>query len=373
MSSPPISDWPRMHRRAFLEGGLQAYCPAGSDKFEVTFGKELLAGTMPLTSYRQFFSIFQQSSIRTIGFQSYETENQVEGMYPPGWRMWSQSKGWAAYETHHSVGNAAKNLLNNNRMYEYDICQRVKNQLQISELRMLSLSEAYGRMLNAAVRFGSERTGSSYSDGWLTFISMEAHGLLNDLGTLRDYVSELISALIISNSYANRWSTAATFIKRYKCDFGSNEVADAFYNECTSVNPSSLKEMGLYRDLITHSSPLDHATDFFAARIVELKLFNTDTKALKVLLPDGVETLVNQRSKGLFPKSKTDWLAEREKNWNQASSEGRDCLTYLHNQLEKLVFITKNALDTSGVDVAMQSISLDDTSGPIRFGTVRQV
>jgi len=365
--------WPRLSRSARLEGGIEALCAAGSPRVDLMLGQNQPSAFFEISEYAHFFGSFDAAGLRMIGVEFVDSLDELNGTYPPTWRAWGQKEGWIAWEARQNASSAAHNLLDADLMNERDICLRVADQLRISEYRLANLWRAYAKVLRSVRVKNSEEIGCQFSNGWLDLVALEVHSLFHDLGSLRDYIVELISVGVLHHQFSGRWRSAGKFVEKYKQFQGSSELADELFHECTVDDLGSLKQLGDYRDLITHSAPIQCSDSLFNAHLIEIEAFGASLPAINVYLPQEVVEIRRRRAKGLFPRSKAEWGEELKANWGSKGAREYDCLRYAHTISMKMAKIVDRAIDQAGYDVSISVIRDSDLAGPIKVKTYQRI
>lgn len=331
--------WYDVHRTAHLLGGLRARNQAGSDVTIPVSTKRNISFVIP--QYHVLAPMLCSAGLRVIGIDYYETNEQIQGYYPPTWKAFNSkqendSASLHAEDTWHQLANAAFDKKDIELM---DICSRISFEIKACNQRLKQLSDAYNIELWALCseqKFspGRVETLNSFS------IYLEAHGLLRELCTLRDYLAEFAANFVLKDvlKSENRIRLMSSLRKEIKkSGIASHHTASELYKITNEEDGGWLSKLSAYRDLVVHYVPLGQAArkEFVTKRFLPGSKLK-DIPSIYFPMPSNPYALKKLRSKGSPFQTISEWIEACE----QPDKSAPDTLEYCWHSVSNMMTLS---------------------------------
>lgn len=257
------NEWPNCVRVVHLLGGLRAMNNPGK---LVKIGPGITGISdfeIEITVYRNLGTDCKALGFVPIGVEYYSTKDQVEGNYPPDWRIDSSLDYSVNPGRKGSVQTGWSNIAMN-REHEDNflkgLARRISFALMSCKFRIWQVSEGYTNELIAASKrdvwledqdiFGTLNTDR-------TLLALSAFFL--DVCILRDRFAEFISNYVFPSKTQN----ISTFSSLRSKILKPISAKDEFAKELMEISDQResigwLGSIGLYRDYLTHVGPLSN-------------------------------------------------------------------------------------------------------------------
>lgn len=333
------NQWYDVHRTAHLLGGLRAINRTGSDVTIPIKIEKAISFSIP--QYHALSPILDSAGLRVIGIDYYETNEQIQGYYPPTWKAFNSKEendhaSLHAGETWYQIANAA---FDENNIELMDVCSRISFEIKACNQRLKQLSEAYNAELWALCSQqefspGRIETLNSFS------IYLEAHGLLRELCTLRDYLAEFGANFILKYSLKaeNRIRLMSSLRKEIKkSGITDNYIASELYQITNEEEGGWLAELSAYRDLVVHYVPLGQAArrEFVTKRFLPGSKLK-DIPSIYFPMPSNPYALKKLRSKGSPFQTVSEWIEASE----QPDKNAPDALEYCWHSVSNMMTLS---------------------------------
>lgn len=372
MSERDISEAPRVRREAFLVGGLVATNEPQSPKVVISVRDLANIVEFEIGNYKDFYNGVRSLGLGIVGVKFTSSGEELEGLFPADWRTFEFKEGWVGFGAADKFSMASHGALNQDKMYLWDVCSRVYGQLRVCEFEIKVLAENYQKLLKSTC-IKNVLDEQNFDNQWNEQILIRTQSTLHSLAELRDYVCEFAGHVLGGLTVEENTKTASRFLKRFKGNVQNDQHLEKLIDELKSESRGSLRELGEYRNFITHSAPLNFAGyRAFACKSLH-SIGDLKVPIVSSHLPSDIFELVRSRSKFSIPESKADFLLEKQKLVSQAPSGELDCLSYLHSQFIKIASLAAKML--AGSDLCLERLSLgaEDALGPIEVSHLRPI
>ncbi|TGY92880.1 hypothetical protein [Marinicauda pacifica] len=360
-------EWPRAARFGLGEGGLCLEAQPNSSTIKLCAGGNRIVGQFTITEYRQPFFWFDQVGLSVVGFDFVRHHSQVDGFYPPEWRLLCPASGWLGNDTRQGFSQAANAALDKGEMQTWDLCDRISTQIEICELRLKTLWEAYSHCLRSTADEARIESPPIISNGWERRVVIETHSVLHETSTLRDYLSEFFARHILNfNSPIKQASDLIKLLKSEKDLLPAAEKFE-FWSSIKDGGLFSCKEFGNYRDFITHISPLSSNLSSFGIKPTLLRIGHVNIPIARLHMPNNIRELQKRFSNKLLPQNKKALYDEIAETWGRTSNDDYDCLRYSTFITRRLLNDASVLLGESGLEQTMIHLTEADLAGPIEF------
>tara|TARA_R110002074_G_scaffold104105_1_gene224703 strand:+ start:529 stop:1659 length:1131 start_codon:yes stop_codon:yes gene_type:complete len=254
---------PMCERMVHVSGGILVVSEIGTTtaKFwpRTVHGKEM---EINFSEYQALYSAIESLGFRIIGIDFIKHESEATGGTPPEWRSYTPITGkrcvnasskqlWSQLAT---ASFLAKNGLS------YDLCLRIKYQLDSLAQRLKDLSASYQQQLYAHCLKGKHTSGRRFQDGFTDIIYQKFHSFLFDACILRDYLCEYVYLHSDDGKLVEAGTTVTTASKLQKVLRKQNNLSRLEVGLRTQMEDGGwIKALGAYRDLVMHSAPINIA------------------------------------------------------------------------------------------------------------------
>jgi hypothetical protein len=196
-------------------------------------------------------------------------------------------------------------------------------------------SEAYHRQLLATVEAGTYDAGTKLSDGFTEMGFFAIQSFLVDACVLRDYFAEFL-ALTVEQPGETKVTTMGVLLKRKLLDrLPTSDPLRVGLADATNES-GWLFQLGAYRDLVVHSTPLVIASARLFAMFGDVSIGGSGAlPAVRLPIPQDPTKISRARSSGSLFKD----FAKQIEAFSMASrgeSLGADGLEYCHEALGQL-------------------------------------
>ena len=329
--------WYDVVREVHLVGGLRAINNPGPDVI-IPLDSKSSRPTFSIDTYHDLPWALRSLGLDVIGTEYYETPEQVKGYYPSTWYPFDADKenanaAFRAEETWPKLANAAFQIGNTELM---DVCSRIAFEVKACNKRLRQLSEAYNVELWSLCeqqKFspGRVETLNSFS------IYLEAHDLLRELCTLRDYLAEFVANFVLASSLNSKNRIRLmNSLRKQVCKVGT-EISPIAAEICTITNEQEdgwLARLSAYRDLVVHYVPLGQATtrEFVVQRFLPSSKIG-DLPSIYFPMPSDPYALEKVRSKGSPFQTIAEWLEAS----SQSNTSAPDALEYCSHSVGNMM------------------------------------
>lgn len=314
-------------------------------------------------SIPNFHALFQ--SIHTINLPVYGLDiithvNQIEGRDIPLWFpfMYEPNQPYDYKDATTLWQNIRTGAHTKKIGHLWDLSSRIAHQLRITAWRLKEISNAYKLQLDACIKRGEFKDNAHFSDEFTWICSMAVQAFLVDACILRDHLAEYASNYIYKEHVEQKNLKITTLSSLLKYVINKLDKKEGLALELSEISSENgwLKKLGVYRDLIVHSSPLSNAERKTYAIEKLLDLSGVNIPYIIFPIPDNPEKIYKFRG-SLESYDNFDVLYS---NFTEIFEGGysTDALTYCHHSLSELARLALKMGDTS--PVKPEKITIDE-------------
>ena len=357
--------WPNVARIAWIRGGLVAINNPGPD-VEIGAGLDgLLLEKAHLAAYNQLSVLLRTKGLQVVGVTFVQTSDEAAGIIQPQFLALSSGSSWRARELRQSWREIAIHAGREGNMYLSDVAARLAAGLEASQARLGRLAKAYSRQLRSRIRSHGFEDFVGFLDGNTDEVVQDIHALFWELAVLRDSIAEFAAAYVFG---LQQITSMAGLVKRLKSVKPLPSFGRSLQEDSDEKANGWLAAFTAYRNLFTHSAPIQRAAGIFSA-VQETALLPHGVRVPIVYfpLPADAAKLASRRSKGPLFASFDD-LVEASKN-RPSREKQPDALEYLAVCLERFVLLLETLVPSSPVQPADLVITDADIVGDIQFSS----
>lgn len=254
---------PMCERMVHISGGMLVVSEIGTTTARfwprTVHGKEM---EINFLEYQNLYSAIESLGFRIIGIDFIKHEIEATGGAPPEWRSYTPVAG------NRSVNASSRQLWSQlatasflaKSGLSYDLCLRIKYQLDSLAQRLKDLSVAYQQQLYAHCLKGKHTSGRRFQDGFTDITYQKFHSFLFDACILRDYLCEYVYLYSDNGKLIEVGAAVTTASKLLKILRHRKDLSELEVNLVTQMEDGGwIKELGAYRDLVMHSAPINIA------------------------------------------------------------------------------------------------------------------
>ena len=327
------ASWPAVLRVAHLSGGAVATNNPGSNSVEVCAGLGGPAlGALSIPSFGSLIAGLTSAGLSILGVSFYADPKDLAGLRPAEFRCHSSSDGWVLHKARKTWRHIANGASDANDMTVMELSARIAVGLLSSELRLEQLATAYGLQLRLRTIDGKIKDYCRFNDLNSPRIYLAIHALFWELAVLRDALAEFASGHVLGVAPVKSYGRLLSEIRKAKL---SDDLSKALL-EAGHEQTGWVGVFGLYRNLFTHSSPLEYVSGIsFAVQDRQPLAGSGSLPSLYYPLPANVAELADKRSTGPLFASFAELVAASSGRKPQRHNEP-DALDYLKKTLEEL-------------------------------------
>lgn len=292
-----------------LAGGMRAFCDL-EGHIEGLSALDKTPIHLQCQAYQDAYSLIRRQGFLIIGMDFYQSAGDLAEFRPSMWRSYAelgdgtatlcadQADQWS-FITHRAFQAGEKELC--------DIAGRIRHQLRACDWRLRQVSECYRYLLQAKIQGGDFVGGKRFNNErtWLAYLELQT--FLIDACVLRDYFAEYVSWMLKIRGMP--MGVGIRRMARLKKEFLDKTDSDeAFIKALKNAVGSEgwLTELGMYRDLVVHSSPLVHSGKTLWAKTQELIVRGGHrVAAIRLPMPLDPKEISDQRAAGLHLEEPT--------------------------------------------------------------------
>jgi hypothetical protein len=360
-------EWPAVGRIAWLNGGLVAINEPGKTvKIEAGIGGPILF-SYQLSSFGSFFSTLVAQGFSVIGGTYITDVEESQGIRAPEFRAYfAKQPKWRAFEIHQHWGQVAHAASQRDKMAIMDIASRIATELSYCESRLQGLAEAYAIQLGGKGRKGSLDEEGGFQDSHSQRVYMSIHAMFWELAVLRDYFAEFAAQFVFGIEKVTKFAKLVPALAGK--DLDSDELAKMLLEAGSSTPPGWLTVFSKYRNLFTHSAPMEKVANVAFAQLTQISL--PDGRKVPEIyypLPSDVMELAKRRAAGWRHKSFEEFIGDSiHRNQNLHREAEPDALSYLHAVFEKMVVIAEMLILRSPLEPEMIHLTEKDIVGEVK-------
>ena len=298
-------DWPPCGRIVHLGGGLTAQIEPLSNQIilwpKSLDGKEAL---ISIPTFGRLYYALEKYGLSIMGVEFITHRSEYLGEAPTQFRGYAkQHKIWSNWDAFQLWRGLALSSFEAKDGLGYDLSNRISYQLNALNEKLKNLSIKYREQLNAIVLKDNFSNGQRFQDGFTNFVYQEFHSFLFDAGILRDYLCEYVynysstDVLKLKHKNSNKVVEITTATGLLKALRQAPKLSPLEEQLKRNMAPDGwLYELGTYRDLVMHTSPISIANHQLYA--IHVSLAFPDGKqfpSVRFPLPDNLETVYKER------------------------------------------------------------------------------
>ena len=310
------SDWPAT-RIVHLPGGVRAVNELTRTVRIIPKAVNGAYAEFQINRYPDLFQSLSSVGMQPIGAEFITHENHATGVWPTEWRALDArvSAKYLSFDANQLWGNLVHSAHKANDYDLVDLAGRIGFQIEACEYRLKEISDAYHKQIMSICAQGEFDENHGIESPWTFPIYFAVHSFFIDCCTLRDYLAEFVSEYALTGSCGK----ITTMAKLRGCILRKAEDDDPLLMELCRITDSEangwLSEVGDYRDLIVHSTPLSRAEGrmFLVQNLLSI---NGDKcmPSISFPLPDNPHEIKVKRSRGIRFSGFKEWSnATREK------------------------------------------------------------
>lgn len=338
-------------RMVYLDGGLIALSNPG---LPVGISAALNApvfATVTIRNVADLFGALATAGFTVLGRAAYDGPDEVSGTWPAEFRVLTPHRGWQVEATTRRWREVAVHAASRDDMALSDVAARIAFELAAAEVRLQGLADAYGRQLRGRCQEHPSIEYARFDDRNSRAVVLAIHALFGELAVLRDVLAEFVAAYVVLTRTSGDAPirTLAGLLKGWK----SLPVADSLAEQIRAAAsddraaPGWLAELGAYRDIFTHASPLPYVGRRLLTILEPLTLANgIRVPRLYWPLPPTPIALRQDRSRG-FPFDTFRAWVDASVGHRPDRSREPDALQYLHGALCQLAELATAVLSRS--------------------------
>jgi hypothetical protein len=292
----PSQEW-RSTRILHIKGGIRVINDCNNIA-QVSPYKDNNMIEYKIANYTSLFTETSKIGLPILGVDFYSHPYEYNAISPPHWKLYisHKNKPWFIWESFQKWAGFSNAGLKNKDGLFLDLTNRIRQQLKVCDWRIREISESYYNILHSIVKSNDYKFGGHFQNQytWLAYLSIQS--FLVDACTLRDFIAEFISVYY----YNQKNITSISGLKNF---LNTIEETDNFTKELIDSTDENgwLKNLGIYRDVIIHKSPLIIAYNQLFHICGKLTLKNIgDVPAIICLIPSNIKDIQTKRSKRYF-------------------------------------------------------------------------
>lgn len=360
-------EWPAVGRIAWLKGGLVAINEPGKTvKIEAGIGGPILF-SYQLNNFGSIFSTLVAQGFSVIGATYITDVEESQGIRVPEFRAYfaKQSK-WRAFEIHQQWRQVAHAASQQDKMALMDIASRIATELSYCETRLQGLSEAYAIQLGSKGRQGALNHEGGFQDSHSQRVYMAIHAMFWEIAVLRDYFAEFAAQFVFGIEKVTKFAKLVPALARSGID--RDELAQMLLAAGCDTPPGWLTIFSKYRNLFTHSAPMEKVANVAFAQLTQVSL--PDGRKIPDIyypLPRDVVEIASRRAAGEHYKSFEEFVGDSiNRNRNLHRETALDALSYLHAVFEQMVVIAEMLILRSPLEPEMIHLTEKDIVGEVK-------
>lgn len=332
--------WPAS-RILHLFGGCRAINTLGPtvELYPITLGGNQLR--FQLANYPSIYSILEKAGLSIYGVDFFSNAWELKGLIPPNWRSYHRRKpsSWAGFNATNIWSNIRTAAFNRKDGVLWDLASRISYQILVCNLRLREVSESYNIQLSKCIKRKSFKLGDMFMDGYTIPLYMSLHTFLIDACILRDSLAEFAAQYIFAAQCSelpritNMASLKKLFLK--KTDISIHPFIKQL--NIDTEEGGWIHQLGSYRDLIIHSSPLIIARQklFVLCSSIDIQ-GDKKIPAIFCPIPEKPSEIRASRAKGDHFVNFSDQFSA----FIGSGSSTQDGLQYIHSVLEKILVLS---------------------------------
>jgi hypothetical protein len=360
---------PNVSRLCYLVGGLAALNNRGT-KVELCVGPGgVVLAEFQTKEFATIFADLESFGTPVVGCQFYQHVDEVRGLSPPSFRVFTPKRGWIARDTGQKWSEIAVSAMKSDDMKLADCAGRIAFEMEAIEYRLLQLSIAYMLQLRRLVLGKELKEYVRFSDLNTNAVVHGVHALFYEIAVLRDYIAEFAAKHVLGVAKGNQSIRAMSGLTR---GLQSGQYSDPLVTEILRITDNSdtkpgwLAELSAYRNLFTHVAPMEMmGLKSFAVQEFRIAKDGIRLPAIYHPLPADPIQLQATRGKG-FPFARfKDWITASAKHRPTRDTQP-DALEYLHSAVTRIADLAETVMQRSSVRPTPIRIGPEDVIGPVR-------
>lgn len=312
--------------------------------------------------YPSLYKAISQLNLLIIGVDFYEDSSQIEDDGYPSWRPYCYHpyRTWEHEEADRIWQNISTGAHKAQIGHLWDLASRISNQLRVCSWRIREISNLYNVQLDSQLRKKefSIDCGFYNKQTWQCYTAIQSY--LIEACILRDYLSEYAAHFVFSELLEDGKNISA--LSGFKKLVLSKSCNDNLFIELKNITSTGgwLKQLGEYRDLVTHSTPLATAEKRLVVFQKQLPTQFGNMPFISCPLPQDPGEISSSRIKrGIFKDFEK--LLDRT-SFMRPSEKSMDGLIYCHSSLSQLSDLANKLAARSPVKPEILTLTEKDIS-----------
>ena len=356
------ADWHNVVRIAWTSGGMVAVSNPGPEVEIVAGMGGKVIGTLKIPSSASLFPTLQQMGLTLVGVSFIQLADEASGLLRPQFRAFSKTKRWLVEDMHQKWRQIAHASAKQNEMSLMDVASRIASALVYSEMRVLDLAEAYSAQLRGYLHINPAIEYQRFKDTHSSTVYKDIHALFWEMAILRDSLAEFAAIYCFALPGV---TTFSSLIKELKKSANHDELAKQILDAGNEKTNGWIAVFSTYRNLFTHSSPMEQAAGVAFAVQDMLKIpVEQQIPQIYYPLPFNVIELKKRRSGGpLFQTFKE--LTEAASGRRHERTTEPDALDYLSDCLDHFAQLSLVLSTRSPIEAMPLQITHEDLIGEV--------
>lgn len=359
----PSPQWYDLVRIVWISGGVVAVNNPGPT-VQISAGLQgRLLGSLNIPSYPNLLPVIRQQGFQVVGATFIDGPEEAQGLRPPQFRAFSESKGWLISDQHQSWRQIAHASGKSDNMLLMDVASRIASGLAYCEMRLLDLAEAYSKQLRGRNHAAVPKEYQRFKDLNSSAVYKAIHALFWEMAVLRDSLAEFAATFCFKRTGLSSLSGLVRSLRKHSL---TDSLAQQIIEAADDANGGWLALFSCYRNLFTHSAPMEQVAGI-AFAVQDMHIISPEFSIPQIYypLPQNVVELSRKRSGGtLFMTLKELQEASSERRPERRSEP--DALDYLRNCLDKMAQLALLLAERSPVKAETIQISPTDIIGNIQ-------
>jgi hypothetical protein len=358
--------WHKVSRLAWLSGGVVAINNSGPHVEIATGVNGPVLTTTQIPTYASFFQIIVGLGFKVIGATFYESLDEIRGIRPPQSRVFFSGRAWLAFELQQSWSEVAHSASQQDLMALMDVASRLSSGLTYCEMRLLDVVRAYSAQLRGRALGNELKDYVRFKDLNSAEVYLTIHALFWELAVLRDTLAEFSAEFVFR---IGKITSFGGLIKALKRETKLDELAQELISAANDGTHGWIAEFTAYRNLFTHSAPLEQAFGI-AFAVQDKRKINEQTTIPGIYypLPPDALNLHKRRSSGPLYLNFDALIKDSSGRKPHRDSE-LDALDYLADVFYRLSQLASQLLERSPVKPVRIELTDRDLRGPITITT----
>jgi hypothetical protein len=305
----------------------------------------------PTPSYGQIYAVLARHKLTTIGVEFID-EDTFESRRAPNWKVGSPTDGFKLQDERRTWSQIRYAAQRDGNSEIEKAASRCSTYLDLLNIRLLHLSKAYNKSLNEWHAGGGSPGENLISNSFMPHIDAAIHAFVNDAGSLRDLVAEIVWRFVLHETV--KITKFAPFLKRAKT--ATHPLVISLLS--SGADGGWVKILSDLRDTIVHAAPMGSGQIFHSCTVqdiecsdgIRLPKLHYPLLAANGSIPANVEVLDDDEA--TYKAAVKAYAA-----FHQTSIDG---LTYAWGTIEKFVLLLQAVRSAAAFRSEMPTLTSAD-------------